>query len=72
MHLGWSEPSTLVSKLCRDYTPAQRSVVEHLRKQVDYFQKDGKPLPGSTGIVCSRTRRWTTTRTSRACAGIRA
>ncbi len=46
MHLGWSEPSTLESKLCREYTPAQRSAFEHFGEQVDYFLKDDKPLPG--------------------------
>ncbi len=43
--LGWSEVSTLEQKVPADYTDAQRSVLEHFGRQVDYFLKDDKPLP---------------------------
>ena len=35
MNLGWSEPSTLESRLCRGYTPAQRSAFEHFGELID-------------------------------------
>ncbi len=46
LHLGWSEVNTLEQRVPADYTDAQLSVLEHFGRQVDYFLKDDKPLPG--------------------------
>ena len=35
LNLGWSEPSTLESRLCRGYSPAQRSAFEHFGELID-------------------------------------
>ena len=46
LHLGWSEVGTLEHKMPADFTDAQLSVLEHFGRQVDYFLKNDKPLPG--------------------------